>query len=119
MIRVYIGIAALVASFIAGWVVNQYRSDSLLLAEERGAELVAKAERERESQISKDLEARLAAWDTKQWVVYREKTKIVDRPIYSNNCLDNDGVQLINDWKGGHSSQYDGAVSTSPRPAGN
>lgn len=116
--RLYIAIALLGLGFLAGWAVNQYRTDSITLAEVRGAEKVAQAERERESQISKDLEARLVEWDKKQWVVYREKTKIVDRPVYNNTCLDADGVQLINIAKGGPSSEHPDTVPGTPGSPG-
>lgn len=117
--RLYVALALLLAGFGAGWTVNQYRVDSIELAETRGAEKVAQAERERESQISKDLETRLVEWDKKQWVVYREKTKIVDRPVYNNVCLDADGVRLINAAKGGATSEHADPLRSAPGPPGN
>lgn len=36
------------------------------------------------------------AWKNKQKVQYVEIEKIIERPIYSSQCFDNDGVRIIN-----------------------
>lgn len=105
--------------FFAGWKVNQYRTDSLLLAEVRGAELVAQAEREREHTVSKTLEDKLAVLDNKTWVVFRDRNKIIEKPVYRNQCLDDSGVSIINAAKGGAAAgQHYGSVPTPTGSAG-
>jgi hypothetical protein len=112
-LKIVVGLLAAALCFAAGWKVNQYRTDSLLLAEVRGAELVAQAEREREHAISKTLEDKLSVLDNKTWVVFRDRNKIIEKPVYRNQCLDPDGVQLINAAKGGAAAgQHYGSVPT-------
>ena len=89
--------AAIIAVFFAsGWWVRGLVEAKKDLVELSAATQAINAEMSRESEISKLLEDKLAKWDTKQWIVYHEKQKIIDRPVYLNVCLDADGVQLIN-----------------------
>lgn len=82
-----------------GWVGRGYYEDSQTLREERGAQAAIAAERVRESELSKVLEEKLTALEAKKWVVYRDREKIVERPVYRNVCLDDAGLQLINKAK--------------------
>ena len=33
--------------------------------------------------------------ETKEKTIERERIKVIDRPVYSNECLDVDGLQLV------------------------
>lgn len=116
--KLYLQLALAAGIFFAGWQTNQYRNDSLELAATISAQKVAEAERERESRIAKALEDKLAVLDERQWVVFRDRTKIVKEPVYRNQCLDDAGVQLINAAKGGAAGQYTGGMPAVTRPAG-
>lgn len=116
--KLYLQLALAAGIFFAGWKANQYRNDSMELAAMIGAQKVADAERERESRVSKVLEDKLAVLDERQWVVFRDRTKVVEKPVYRNQCLDDDGVQLINAAKGGTAGQYTGGMPAVTRSAG-
>lgn len=49
-----------------------------------------------EQGIATTLEKRLQELKANERVIEREKIKIIDRPIYHNECIDNDGLRLLN-----------------------
>lgn len=86
---------ALAASFAAGW-----RVKGAFVAERDLANIEAKNEmvnvfRSMEGGIAKTVEDKLSSLKTNERVIEREKLKIVDRPVYLNNCLDADGLRLV------------------------
>lgn len=57
------------------------------------------------NQVSADYEQLKSEQRTKVEYVEREVQKIVERPVYKSSCIDNDGMQQINDLiKAGHTS---------------
>lgn len=57
------------------------------------------------NQVSADYEQLKSEQRTKVEYVEREVQKIVERPVYKSSCVDNDGMQQINDLiKAGHTS---------------
>lgn len=57
------------------------------------------------NQVSADYEKLRSEQNTKVETVTREVQKIVERPIYLNRCIDDDGVYQINDLiKAGNTS---------------
>ena len=113
-IRMYIQIAVAAALILLGWKGRGYYEDSHALAELKGAQAVAEAERAREDTISRSLESKLAALDERQWVVFRDRNKVVTKTVYRNQCLDDDGVRLINASKGGTAGERGPGVPTTP-----
>ncbi|MCX2426718.1 hypothetical protein OQ601_06030 [Acinetobacter baumannii] len=67
-----------------------------------------KALAEKQNQINKvsaDYEQVKAEQNTKVEYIEREVQKIVERPVYKSSCIDDDGVQQINDLiKAGNTS---------------
>lgn len=116
--KLYLQLALAAGIFLAGWKTNQYRNDSMELVATISAQKDAEAERERESKVAKALEDKLAVLDERQWVVFRDRTKIVKEPVYRNQCLDAAGMQLINAAKGGAAGQYTGGMPAVTRSAG-
>ena len=92
---------ALLVAFAMGWLVNGWRYDSVAFAAAQAAEAVTKKGLDREATISSGLEAQLARLSANKTVVQREKQTIIERPVYSNVCLDADGLRLINAAKNG------------------
>lgn len=99
-------IAALIAlaiAFGAGW-----RVKGAFVAERDLAILEAKKElinayQQQEAGKAKVLEDKLAELRANERVIEREKLKIIDRPVYSNVCLDADGLRLIEAARAGTS----------------
>ncbi|MCJ9034405.1 hypothetical protein [Acinetobacter nosocomialis] len=57
------------------------------------------------NQVSADYEKYKSEQRTKVEYVEREVQKIIERPVYKSSCIDNDGVQQINDLiKAGNTS---------------
>jgi hypothetical protein len=81
--------------FGAGW-----RTKGAFVAERDLATLEARNEmvntfRSLEGEVSKTVEAKLAGLRANERVIEHEKIKLVDRPVYNSECLDADGVALI------------------------
>ena len=90
-----VGVALLSTGFYGGW-----RVKSALIAERDLAIKEASAEFKEayqtfESDIAFTLDEKLKNLKSNERVVYRETQKIIERPIYSNECLDADGLRLI------------------------
>lgn len=92
---------ALLVAFGMGWKANGWRHDSVAYGASIAAQAVAQVKSEEQAGISKELEAQLARLSTNKTVIQREKQTIVERPVYSNVCLDPDGLRLINGAKNG------------------
>lgn len=88
--------AACLALLWCGWWVRGLVEDKKDLIELTATDRAIQASMSRESEIASHLESRLAELRANERVIEREKVRIVERPVYSNVCLDADGVQLIN-----------------------
>ena len=96
------GIAIVAALLVfAGWYCRGLLEDSKDLAELQGAQAAIEASMARESSIAGALETRLADLKANERVIEREKIKVVDRPVYRADCLDADGLRLVNAAKDG------------------
>lgn len=101
--NIKLAIAAVAACLLvfAGWYFRGLLEDSRDLAELQGAQAAIEASMARESSIASALETRLADLKANERVIEREKIKVVDRPVYRADCLDADGVRLVNAAKDG------------------
>lgn len=93
--KIIAGAVIVVVAFIAGWQVK-----GAFVAERDLAILEAKNEfvkvyKEGETQIAHSVETKLQELKSNDKVIERERIKIVERPVYSNECLDDDGLLLI------------------------
>jgi hypothetical protein len=97
---------------------NSYKAD--MLEVERAANERFKAESKKLNEVAAALEA---AKNEKQ-IVYRTITKtvdrIIDRPVYLNVCLDDDGLRVINDALAGKTADpgKPDAAMPATKPAG-
>lgn len=101
MTRIYAAIAgAVVLSLSSAWVGHRvtaasYQSD-IIKEQQAAAEAVAAAAKQANMQAEELEKAR-----ADREIVYRTITKqvdrIVDRPIYRSDCIDDDGLQSINE----------------------
>lgn len=80
---------------LAGWWLRGTYEDAKDKAELQ-AQLEAERKYEaRESKVAKLVEDRLASLKANETVIERERLKLVDRPVYRNDCIDDDGLRLI------------------------
>ena len=106
-------VAVLALAFLAGWKVNGWRLAAEKAAAEEARQARIDAYREEEAKSAALLEKRLKELRANEKVIERERIKLVDRPVYSNECLDDDGLQLIERARKGKSdtSKSSGEVS--------
>ncbi len=87
--------AAIIAAFFAGWKVKSWQVDSRDLAIAQARDAMIAEYRVNEAGKARMLEEKLASLKANERVIEREKLKIIDRPVYHNTCLDDDGLRLI------------------------
>ena len=86
-----------VLAFGSAWKIQDWRFDA---KEKERLEQVQEAKQMREKQISAasaNYEKKKEVTRVKYVKVIEEVEKIVDRPVYKNICLDEDGIKLINE----------------------
>lgn len=92
-----IAIALFAFGFLGGWKIEAWRRDSADLERQNKAV----AENIRRDKASYDAGAEHEDFKAKEEIRYVERwrtaTKIIERPVYRNVCIDDDGVRLIND----------------------
>lgn len=106
-------VAALLLAFLAGWQINGWRLAAERAAAEEARQAMIDAFREEEAKIAAVFEKRLKELRANEKVIERERLKLVDRPVYTNECLDDDGVQLVERARAGKTdtSKSTGEVS--------
>lgn len=93
--KMALGGIALLTAFIAGWVIKGAFDDSAELAAQKARTALIEELRQNEEHIANILERKLGELKANEKVIERERIKLVDRPVYHNECLDADGLQLI------------------------
>lgn len=88
-------VVILVITFIAGWQVKGAFVAKRDLAILDAKNEFIKAYQEGEAHTASIVESRLQELKANERVIERERIKLVDRPVYSNECLDADGLLLI------------------------
>ena len=82
-------------AFVAGWVVKGAFDDSAELAAQKARTALIEELRQNEEHIANILEQRLKDLRANEKTIIREREKLVNRDVYHNECLDADGVRLI------------------------
>lgn len=93
--KIIAAVAVVIIAFIAGWQVKGAFVAKRDLAILEAKNEFIKAYQEGEAHTASIVEKRLQELKANEKVIERERVKIVDRPIYSNECLDADGLFLI------------------------
>lgn len=88
-------VAVLVVAFLAGWKVNGWRHDAEAALVKEAKQAMIDAYREEEAKAATILENKLKGLKANEKIIEKERVQLVDRPVYSNICLDIDGVRLI------------------------
>ena len=91
MIQIYIIIATVIVSSAAGYKARSIVQDSRDLA------IIEKKEefKANESSTAKAVIELLQERDKNVQVITKWKTKFIDKPVYINKCIDDDGMQYI------------------------
>lgn len=98
--------AAVVSLIAAAFFINHAaysRGYNAALAKvEKQAQVTKEKQQATATQSSKDYQTDKAAADKEAEIRYVEVQKIIERPVYINECLDASGVQLVNQAVGEH-----------------
>ena len=92
---------SLLVAFLGGWTVNGWYTDSLAHVASQAAAAAQDKANKREYEQAIALDKWLAENAINERTIIRESVKLVDRPVYRNICLDDDGLRLINAAKNG------------------
>ncbi|WP_052219228.1 hypothetical protein [Edwardsiella tarda] len=83
---------AVVLLVASGWMVRDWYQYSL----DAKAQEVTKQHIQRESNIAKIVEQKLQELRANEKTTIKEIQTIIERPVYSRDCFDHDGLQAIN-----------------------
>lgn len=89
------GAVVIVATFIAGWQVKSAFVSKEQLGIQLAKEAFIKEYQKGEAHTASIVENKLQELRANERIIERERVKLVDRPVYSNECLDADGLLLI------------------------
>lgn len=93
-----IGLAVLAGGiFFAGYNTKGKFDTAALAKAQAAAEAVYKAKDVAYNQVASDLEKAKSVHQVQTKVITKRVVQIVQHPIYSNVCLDPDGVSVVND----------------------
>jgi hypothetical protein len=112
-LQMAIGAVVVATAFGAGWVVNDWRHDSIQLAAESAAYGAAEMTREQIASLATELESKIASGVVTQRIIERGVIKEIrnNEIVYRNVCITDAGRVLINDAaKGRVSSQSASAL---------
>jgi len=87
---------AVAVSFAAGWAVKGWQSDSVAYAAKLAADKVISSAQARESEIAKAVERTIKENAVKERTIVREMQPIISREVYKQDCIDDDGLSIIN-----------------------
>lgn len=101
----WVTVAIVTAVFLGGWKAHEWYADSKALAEQKAlAEAIAAFER-RESSIADAVEQKLEQLKANERVIEKHRQKVIERPVYRNVCIDDDGLRLLNSYATGDTAE--------------
>lgn len=87
---------ALAISFGSGWQVRSWYEASVDLAQEKLVDAMIAHNTKVQRGVAKAVQTRLAELDANQTIVERHTREVTKREIYKNECVDTDGLNIIN-----------------------
>ena len=108
-------LAALV--FAVGWSTRGWHEAALREAKAEAEAKLSKIVQAQSDQAAQDHEAVRAALATQQRVITREIDHVVEKPIYRNVCLDDDGMRILNAAIGAPAASQPEFAAALPSPA--
>lgn len=103
-------------AFFAGALVNGWYRDAEAYKEASRTIEQVRVEQVRQGKLGAEWQKELRRIAKKKEVVNREVQTIIERPVYSAVCIDNDGVRIANDAKNGTGSSSTDRVREPARP---
>lgn len=112
-----IGTGLLITSFSAGWYSRGWLENSQRLTAMQATKATIVASMERESDIARQVEERLAQLQASERVIDRGIIREIEKPVYQRVCLEPDAIRLLNAAAVGASPDSTGTVDTMPKDA--
>lgn len=84
-----------VLSGFGGWTLHSLVVDSRTLAAERAAAVAMQYAMDFEFQTAVAVENKLQELRANERVIHTREREVVDRPVYRNICIDDDGLRII------------------------
>lgn len=115
MSTLYAAIVASVLGFAAGWQVNDWRHEAA------GAEHASQVKASEDKQEAKADDASASHEGVREQIrtefqiIYRDRDRVVEKPIYRNVCLDADGLRLVKRAIGGAAQSASEPTAAVPR----
>lgn len=108
-------VAAVVVAvtFGAGWHTKGQFDQVALDAEHAATQKATDSFHDQEQHVATILETRLATLNANKTVIQHEVQTIVDRPVYSNTCIDSDGLSKLRSAIRGQASASSPAAEVS------
>jgi hypothetical protein len=94
-LKIGAAVLVIVGSFVAGWQVKGAFIAKRDLAIVEAKNEFIKVYQQGEAHTAGVVETKLQELKSNEKIIERERIKIVERPVYSNECLDDDGLLLI------------------------
>jgi len=107
---------ATTGAFYKGYKLAEDKADRKIQALQLAGLQERLKEQERVSTIIDSVDKKLGELRANEKTIEREKVKIIDRPVYNNQCLDDDGVSLINQARLGKSASASSSEVQEPLP---
>jgi len=101
----------IIISAFLGWQVRGWYQSSVDLAILEASQSNIKKFQKIESNISTTLENKLQDIQNNAKTIYKYTENIIERPVYSNNCIDDAGLQYVNSLFQGNSAELTDEVS--------
>lgn len=106
MIGLYAAAGALVVGFGLGWGVHGWKTGAEEAERLQVAQELASEQQRKIEALSAQFETQRAASQARERVVVKEVQRVLEKPVYRNVCLDDDGLRILSD---------DGAASNARR----
>lgn len=104
-------IGSLSLSMAAGWTLCSWYEDSKDLAAQNERDEIMTKIRANELVIASHVEKRLQELKANERIIENHTKEIVNRPVYRNVCMDDDGLRLINSYALGNTAELIGEMS--------
>lgn len=95
MMWAYVGAAALVVGFGSGWKVRDWKADADLHKSTTVAVEAKDAAEVKIDAASDKFETKKAEAEVREVVVVKEVIRVVQKPVYRERCLDDDGMRIV------------------------
>lgn len=96
MLKLYAMIALAVMIFGGGWQSRSWYEDSKDLAIQKATDKALKIFADKESEVAILVSNKLRELRANERIIEHHTQEIIERPVYSNICIDDDGLFIIN-----------------------